>query len=96
LEISQVKASGRTQQYFSSKIRNIHARQSLLISPGTSPKAQGELNLPRQGEFEQSNLPPGPDLPNKTPLRPDEVASLFSVSHKTVYTWIECGKLTAC
>jgi excisionase family DNA binding protein len=33
------------------------------------------------------------DLPNKTLLRPDEVAIFFSVSVKTVYGWVEIGKL---
>lgn len=33
------------------------------------------------------------DLPNKSLLRPDEVAEFFSVSRRTVYLWVEMGKL---
>jgi len=48
--------------------------------------------------FEPEKLAPplGADLPNKTLLRPDEVARFFSVSRKTVYGWVGTGKLTAC
>jgi len=35
------------------------------------------------------------DLPEKTLLRPGEVAIFFSVSVKTVYGWVEAGKLDA-
>jgi len=34
-------------------------------------------------------------LPQKELLRPDEVARYFSVSRKTVYSWIESEKLQA-
>lgn len=34
-----------------------------------------------------------PKLPNKELLRVDEVAFYFSISRKTVYVWIEDGKL---
>jgi len=34
-------------------------------------------------------------LPEKELLRPDEVAKYFSVTRKTVYRWIETGKLRA-
>lgn len=34
-------------------------------------------------------------LPNKELLRPDEVAVYFSVSVKTIYRWIDEGKLEA-
>jgi excisionase family DNA binding protein len=34
-------------------------------------------------------------LPNKDLLRPDEVATYYSVSVRTIYTWIELGKLEA-
>jgi len=34
-------------------------------------------------------------LPNKELLRPDEVATYFSVSVKTIYRWIDEGKLEA-
>jgi excisionase family DNA binding protein len=34
---------------------------------------------------------PFPDLPLKTLLRPDEVASFLSVSLKTVYRWYRTG-----
>lgn len=34
-------------------------------------------------------------LPDKELLRPDEVAKYFSVTRKTVYFWIETGKLEA-
>jgi len=33
------------------------------------------------------------DLPNKSLLRPDEVASFFGVSKRTVYGWVDIGKL---
>lgn len=33
------------------------------------------------------------DLPEKTLLRPDEVAAFCSVSVSTVYRWFECGKV---
>jgi excisionase family DNA binding protein len=35
------------------------------------------------------------DLPNKSLLRPDEVAKHYSVSVKTVRGWIASGKLEA-
>lgn len=35
------------------------------------------------------------DLPNKTLLRPDEVAKFFGVCVRTIYNWIEKGWLTA-
>jgi len=35
------------------------------------------------------------DLPNKSLLRPDEVAKYYSVSVKTVRGWIAAGKLEA-
>jgi excisionase family DNA binding protein len=35
------------------------------------------------------------DLPNKTLLRPDEVAVFFSKSKKTIYRWIELGDIEA-
>lgn len=35
------------------------------------------------------------DLPEKTLLRPDEVALFFQVRVKTVYGWIDTGKLDA-
>lgn len=34
-------------------------------------------------------------LPNKELLRPDEVAEYFSVSAKTIYRWIDEGKIAA-
>ena len=34
-------------------------------------------------------------LPKRELLRPDEVAAYFSVSVKTIYRWIEEGKLQA-
>ena len=34
-------------------------------------------------------------LPNKELLRPDEVAEYFSVSVKTIYRWIDEGKVPA-
>lgn len=34
-----------------------------------------------------------PDLPEKTLLRPDEVAEFFSVDIKTVYNWNDNGIL---
>jgi excisionase family DNA binding protein len=33
------------------------------------------------------------DLPDKALLRPDEVAKYFSVSVKTVYRWIDMGRI---
>jgi len=35
------------------------------------------------------------DLPNKTLLRPDEVAAFWSVSVKTIYRWIDLGIMEA-
>ena len=35
------------------------------------------------------------DLPNKDLLRPDEVAKYFSLSVRTIYGWIDTGKLKA-
>jgi excisionase family DNA binding protein len=35
------------------------------------------------------------DLPDKELLRPDEVAKYLSVTRKTVYFWIDTGKLEA-
>ena len=35
------------------------------------------------------------DLPKKDLLRPDEVAEYFSLSVRTVYGWIDMGKLDA-
>jgi excisionase family DNA binding protein len=35
------------------------------------------------------------DLPEKTLLRPDEVAAFWSVSVKTIYRWIDMGILEA-
>ena len=35
------------------------------------------------------------ELPNKELLRPDEVAKYLSVSRKTIYLWIDTGKLDA-
>lgn len=35
------------------------------------------------------------DLPNKSLLRPDEVAAFWSVSVKTIYRWIDMGILEA-
>lgn len=35
------------------------------------------------------------NLPNKDFLRPDEVANYFSLSVKTIYRWIDEGKLDA-
>lgn len=35
------------------------------------------------------------DLPNKANFRVDEVAKYFDVTTKTVYLWIEDGKLKA-
>ena len=35
------------------------------------------------------------DLPNKALLRPDEVAAYLSVTRKTVYHWVQLGKLKA-
>lgn len=36
-----------------------------------------------------------PKLPDKELLRPDEVAEYFSLSVKTIYRWIDEGKLDA-
>lgn len=36
-----------------------------------------------------------PDLPEKTLLRPDEVAEFFSVSPQTIYSWCDVGTLDA-
>lgn len=47
-------------------------------------------------KIEQLDLPLGPDLPNKTLFRPDEVAKFFSVSRSTVYQWVDEGILKAC
>jgi len=47
-------------------------------------------------EFEQLCLPLGPDLPNKTLLRPDEVARFLRVGRSTVYRWCDEGILMAC
>ena len=41
-------------------------------------------------EFAQLELPIGPDLPNKTLFRPDEVAVFFRISRSMVYRWCEC------
>lgn len=35
------------------------------------------------------------DLPNKGLLRPDEVAEYFSVTRRTIYNWIDSGRLDA-
>ena len=35
------------------------------------------------------------ELPNKALLRPDEVAEYLSVTRKTVYLWVQLGKLKA-
>ena len=35
------------------------------------------------------------ELPRKDLFRPDEVAEYFSVSAKTIYLWIDQGKLKA-
>jgi excisionase family DNA binding protein len=34
-------------------------------------------------------------LPKKDLLRPDEVAAYFSISRRTIYAWIDQGKLQA-
>ena len=34
-------------------------------------------------------------LPEKDLFRPDEVAAYFGYTRKTIYRWIEVGKLTA-
>lgn len=34
-------------------------------------------------------------LPNKDLLRPNEVAIYFSVSRKTIYSWVDTGKIEA-
>jgi excisionase family DNA binding protein len=34
-------------------------------------------------------------LPNKELLRPDEVATYFDVSRKTIYQWVAEGKMEA-
>jgi excisionase family DNA binding protein len=34
-------------------------------------------------------------LPEKELLRPDEVAVYFSVSRKTIYSWVDTGKIDA-
>jgi excisionase family DNA binding protein len=34
-----------------------------------------------------------PDLPDKTLLRPDEVAEFFSVEVRTIYAWCDAGTL---
>jgi len=34
-----------------------------------------------------------PDIPNKSVLRPDEVAKVFGVTRRTVYNWHSEGKL---
>ena len=34
-----------------------------------------------------------PDLPDKTLLRPDEVADFFSVELRTIYAWCDAGTL---
>jgi excisionase family DNA binding protein len=36
------------------------------------------------------------NLPRKALLTPDEVAQFFGVSTKTIYIWVELGKLSAC
>jgi len=35
------------------------------------------------------------NLPDKAYYRPDEIADFFRVSKKTVYNWIETGRLAA-
>lgn len=35
------------------------------------------------------------NLPEKAYYRPDEIAEYFSVSKRTVYVWIDTGKLPA-
>lgn len=35
------------------------------------------------------------NLPEKAYYRPDEIAEYFSVTRRTVYFWIDTGKLTA-
>lgn len=49
------------------------------------------------GEFEQLSLLDliGPDLPEKTLLRVDEVARFFGVAPKTVYGWCDMGIVEA-
>jgi excisionase family DNA binding protein len=34
------------------------------------------------------------ELPDKQLFRPDEVADIFSISKRTVYTWLDNGTLT--
>jgi excisionase family DNA binding protein len=36
------------------------------------------------------------NLPGKDLFRPEEVAAYFSVSRKTIYAWVEIGKLNGC
>jgi hypothetical protein len=47
-------------------------------------------------QFIQLNLPLGPDLPNKSLFRPDEIARFFRISRSTVYRWCDEGILLAC
>ena len=35
------------------------------------------------------------DLPDKKLLRPDEVAAYLDITRKTVYLWVQLGKLPA-
>lgn len=35
------------------------------------------------------------NLPNKALLRPDEVAAYFSVTERTIRSWIKTGKIEA-
>lgn len=35
------------------------------------------------------------NLPDKAYYRPDEIAEYFNVSRRTVYVWIDTGKLQA-
>lgn len=67
-------------------------RRTEKFSPPPRPSpARGEGE-----DFQQMALPLGPDLPNKTFLRPDELSSFFRVSKSTIYRWADEGLLRGC
>ena len=74
------------------RLRTAHCALGIEAPPSRPSPSRAEGD-----DFAQLDLfAPRKDLPDKTLFRPDEVAVFFSVSRKTVYAWVESGKLSAC
>jgi excisionase family DNA binding protein len=77
------------------EVNRLQSANCKMQNGGPSPRPSPAKD--KEEGFAQLELfAPRKDLPDKTLFRADEVAAFFGVNRKTIYNWVECGKLSAC